>query len=270
MLEFLKPKPLELSNGKKVKQPFNIAIIIVPIFIFLLFYFGRLTNFSLTVLLRRGHQFFAIIRAMFPINFSYLSAVINPMIATISMSFLGTVFAAVLSIPLAYLSSSNMNQNKILLQAVRFVMGILRTLPVLIVALILTYIFGVGTFAGTLAIFVFTLSIITKMFYEQIEDVDMGPFEALESSGASRVKCFFAAVMPQLKGQYISNILYNFEMNVRNAAILGYVGAGGIGLLMNEKIGWREYDKLIVILIVLLIVVVIIESVSRVIRKKVS
>jgi phosphonate transport system permease protein len=76
--------------------------------------------------------------------------------------------------------------------------------------------------------------------------------------------------MPQILGQYISITLYNLEMNVRSAAILGYVGAGGLGLLLNEKLGWRQYDKVGLILFALLITVYAIESISRLIRKKLS
>lgn len=268
MLKFLKPKEILLSNGKKVQPPFNPAIIIIPVFIALVIISVNVTGFKFSTLIKRGYQFVYIIIMMFPPKWAYLKSVINPMIATVAMSLLGTFFAAVFAVPLAYLSASNMNRNKIILWIVRFIMSIFRTLPVLIIALILTYVFGYGTFAGMLAIFVFTLSIITKMFYEQIENVDMGPFEALESSGASRVQAFITAILPQVNGQLVSTILYNFEMNVRNAALLGYVGAGGIGLLMNEKIGYRQYDQLIVILVLLLAVVVCLETLSRQIRKR--
>jgi phosphonate transport system permease protein len=127
-----------------------------------------------------------------------------------------------------------------------------------------------GSFAGTVAIALFTWLIMTKMLYELIETVDMGPFEAVESSGAGRIKAFWVSILPQILGQFISLILYNFEMNVRTASILGYVGAGGIGLLLNEKLGWRQYDKVGTILLTLLVTVYAIETLSRAIRKKLS
>lgn len=96
----------------------------------------------------------------------------------------------------------------------------------------------------------------------------MGPFEAMEAVGATRVKAFVGSIMPQIMPSYLSICLYSLEINVRAAAILGYVGAGGIGLILNEKIGWREYDKVGMILVMLFITVVIIENVSKYIRER--
>lgn len=205
---------------------------------------------------------------MFPPKWGYLPKVWVPMFETIGMSVLGTFLAAVIGLPIAYFSTVNMNQNKVVRGILRFVMSIFRTIPVLMLALMLTYIFGVGTFTGMVSLFLFTTSIVAKMTYEQIELVDMGPFEAVISSGASRARGFVVAVIPQIAGFYISTILYNLEMNIRSAAILGYVGAGGIGILMNDRIGLRQYDELTVILILLLATVVVIEALSRTIRKR--
>jgi len=118
------------------------------------------------------------------------------------------------------------------------------------------------------AISIFTFGIVAKMIYEKIETVDMGPFEAAEAIGATRLKAFIVAIIPQILPSYLSNCLYCFEINVRYAAILGYVGAGGIGLVLNEKIGWREYDKVGMILLMLFVTVIIIEYISKHIRGK--
>lgn len=90
-------------------------------------------------------------------------------------------------------------------------MSILRTLPVLMLALILTYLFGIGTFTGMVSLSLFTTSIVAKMTYDQIELVDMGPFEAVLSSGASRGKAFVVSIIPQISGFYISSMLYNLK-----------------------------------------------------------
>ena len=96
----------------------------------------------------------------------------------------------------------------------------------------------------------------------------VGDFEAVEGSGATRVRAFVSAIIPQVLPSYISNGLFCFEGNVRYAAILGYVGAGGLGLILNEKLGWREYSSVGMILVMLFLTVFIIESVSRYCRKK--
>lgn len=137
-------------------------------------------------------------------------------------------------------------------------------------ALIATYIFGLGTFAGTIAILLFTFSYVGKQLYELIETVDMGSFEAMEALGLSRAKGVLVAVLPQVLPAYLSVCLYCFEGNVRYASILGYVGAGGLGLVLQEKIGWRQYESVGMILVVLFFTVVCIESLSHFIRTKLT
>ncbi|MGL4874482.1 MAG: PhnE/PtxC family ABC transporter permease, partial [Clostridium sp.] len=156
------------------------------------------------------------------------------------------------------------------LNVVRFFSSIIRTIPTLIIAIIATFIFDVGTFAGTVAITIFTFGIVAKMLYEKIETVDMGPFEAMEAVGATKLQAFIGAVLPQILPTYLSTCLYSFEINVRYAAILGYVGAGGIGIILNEKIGWREYPRVGMILIMLFITVISIEYLSKFIRARLS
>ncbi len=135
-------------------------------------------------------------------------------------------------------------------------------------ALIATFIFGLGTFAGTVAIFLFTLSYVGKLLYEQIENVEMGSFEAMESLGMNRLYAFRYAIFPEVLPNYLSTSLFCFEGNVRYAAILGYVGAGGIGLLLNEGLGWRDYAGVGMILLILILTVFIIERVSEYFRKR--
>lgn len=264
------PELLVLGNGKTVQPKRSVMVYILPILTIAVIYSANIIGFDIGVLIRRGAQFFVIVGRMIPPDWNYIPDVIGPLLETIMMSILGTMIGAFLSLPLAFLSSDNIIKNKAFLWTLRMIVSLFRTLPILIFAFILKYIFGIGTFAGTLAIALFTWLIMTKMLYEIIETVDMGPFEAIESSGASRVRAFTVSIIPQIIGQYISIALYNFEMNIRSAAILGYVGAGGIGLLLNEKLGWRQYDRVGLILFALLVTVYVIETISRYIRKRLS
>lgn len=262
------PKPLVLDNGKEVKRPFRSGLLASIIMLVLVGISMDVANFDIGLLIRRGDKFLVILRKMVPPNWDYLPKVWDPMFQTIGMSIFGTFLAGLFGLPLAYYSAVNMNDNRIMRTLFRFFMSIFRTVPVLMLALILTYIFGIGTFTGMMALFLFTTSILAKMTYEQIELVDMGPFEASLSAGTSRMKAFVVSIVPQISGFYISNLLYNLEMNIRSAAILGYVGAGGIGILMNDRISLRMYADLSVVLILLLVTVVIIETLSRAIRKR--
>lgn len=262
------PKPLILENGKEVKRPFRSGLFASIILVILISIAMDVTKFDMGVLFRRGDKFLVILKKMFPPNWDYLPKVWVPMFQTIGMSIFGTFLAGIFGLPLGYYSAVNMNDNKVMRTVFRFVMSIFRTIPVLMLALILTYIFGIGTFTGMMALFLFTTSILAKMTYEQIELTDMGPFEASLSSGTTRLQAFVVSIVPQISGFYISTLLYNLEMNIRSAAILGYVGAGGIGILMNDRISLRMYADLSVVLILLLVSVVAIESLSRTIRKR--
>ena len=99
-------------------------------------------------------------------------------------------------------------------------------------ALIATFIFGLGTMAGTVAIFLFTIAYVAKLLYEQIENANMDAYEAMDSMGLTTIQAFRYAIFPQIFPNYLSTSLFCFEGNVRYASILGYVGAGGIGLLL--------------------------------------
>ena len=134
------------------------------------------------------------------------------------------------------------------------------------IASICALVFGLGTFAGTVAIVIFTFGVVTKMLYESIETINMGPFEALESAGADKFRAFWSAVFPQV----LPTCLYSFEMNVRAASILGYVGAGGLGILIDERIGWRDYNGLGTVLLTLFVAVLLIENLSQFLRSKLS
>ena len=192
----------------------------------------------------------------------------GPLFDTIKMSLLGSFIGTVAAIPFAVLASTNIIKSRVVVSLSRLLFSLVRTLPTLVVALIATYVFGLGTLAGTTAIAVFTFAYMGKILYEEIETVDMGAFEAAEAMGASKPRAFVCAIVPQVLPSYISNTLFCFEGNVRYASILGYVGAGGLGLVLNERLGWRDYSGAGMILIMLFVTVFIIETISRYFRRK--
>lgn len=263
-------KTITLDNGKQVYKNYSIAPLIVILVLVAMYFAGEMTGFKLKTLLTRGDEFFVILGRMFPPNVKFIHKVIPPLLDTIKMSVLGTIIGAILSIPIALLAARNISHSIIVSSLMKFVLSFIRTMPTLVTALILTYVFGLGTFAGTLAIAIFTFSFVGKQLYEAVEASDLRPYEAMESLGASKVKSFLAAIVPQVLPTFLSVSLYTFEGNVRHAAILGYVGAGGIGILLNENIAWRDYENVGIILLCLLVTVAIIETLSRYLRKKLS
>jgi phosphonate transport system permease protein len=263
-----KPRVYTLPNGKSVSKKASRAPIYAALVLAMSVLSVKITGFDMAILTKRIGQFFVILGEMFPPEVTYMDNVWTPLFDTIKMSLIGSVLGALLSVPFAMLASTNVCPNKVIVSIIRVMFSLIRTLPTIVIALVATLMFGLGTLAGTVAIAVFSFGYIGKLTYEEIETVDMGAFEALEAMGATKTRAFISAIIPQVLPFFLSNCLFNFEGNVRYAAVLGYVGAGGIGLILNEKISWREYPNVGMILVALFVTVFIIESVSRYFRKK--
>ena len=229
-----------------------------------------LTKFDISILIKRGHQLAVILSQIFNPKWSYFPKVVNPLLDTIKMSVLGSVIGSLLALPFSIVASFNIVKNGVVVAIMRVLLNIVRTLPTLVIASISALMFGLGTFAGTVAISIFTFGIVSKMMYESIETVDMGAFEAMEALGSAKFRAFWSAVFPQILPTYLSHCLYSFEINIRAASILGYVGAGGLGILINDRVGFRDYEGLGMVLLTLFVVVLIIDNLSQYLRRKLS
>ena len=265
-----KPQTVTLSNGHSVQRRRSRAPLIVLFLVVIIWLSLKMTGFDLHVVITKFRKMVDLLEKIFQPDWTFFPKVISPLIDTIKMSILGTVIGCVLALPVAILSSSNINKSLPVVWLIRFILGLIRTLPTLIIALVCALIFSLGTFSGTIAIAVFTFGIVAKMLFESIEKIDMGPFEAMEALGANKFQAFWSACVPQILPVYLSHCLYCFEMNVRASAILGYVGAGGLGITINERIGWRDYNSLGTVLLSLFVVVVVIDFFSEYLRKKLS
>ena len=273
----IKPRTITLPNGHTVQKPVSRTPFIAVIVLAVIIISAKVTGFDFAIIINRGYQLGYILGRIFHPNWSYFGGdaantakLFNALFDTIKMSIMGSFIGATLALPIAVLSSTNINKNGVVVWALRILLMIIRTLPTLIIAKFAALIFGLGTFAGTVAIVVFTFGVVAKMMYESIETIDMGAFEATESFGANKFQSFWSACIPQILPTYLSYCLYSLEMNIRAAAILGYVGAGGLGILINEFIGWRDYESLGAVLLALFVVVLIIENTSQYLRKKLS
>lgn len=264
------PRTFTLANGHSVTKRASRTPVIFAFAFMLIFLSLRLTQFNMPILVKRGNQFFVVLAQIFQPDFSYSKYVWEPLFNTIQMSIMGSFTGSVLALPFSMICSSNINTNKIVLNICRLLLSIMRTLPTLVLALIATLIFNLGTFAGTVAIAIFNFSMVGKMMYEYIETLDMGAYEAMEALGATRTRAFISAMMPQVMPIYLSTCLYSVETTVRNASVLGYVGAGGIGLVLSERLSLREYHHVGTIIFMLLGTVFVIEAISRYCRSKLS
>ena len=268
--KIFKPQIITLPNGhatmrRRSRVPLILLLLLVAIYLSL-----RMTGFDLKLIITRFDKLLDLFVKLFHPKWDFFSKVVGPLVDTVKMSILGTVIGCLLALPIAVLASTNICKSTAIVSVLRFILALIRTLPTLVIALVCALVFGLGTFAGTLAISIFTFGIVAKMLYESIETIDMGPFEAMEALGANKFQAFWSACVPQILPVYLSHSLYCFEMNVRASAILGYVGAGGLGITINERIGWRDYNGLGMVLLSLFVVVVAIEFFSEYLRKKLS
>jgi phosphonate transport system permease protein len=186
---------------------------------------------------------------------------------TLAISIAGTFASAILSIPIALIASQNIVGDRVS-KLGKVIVTAVRTFPELILALIFISVVGPGAPAGILAIGIHSIGMLAKLFSEAIESMDMGVKEGLDSCGATPMESLFRAMLPEVSPEFMSYTLYRFEINMRAAATLGLVGAGGIGAPLIFAIRSRVWPRVGIILIVLVIVVTIIDLVSGRMRKR--
>ena len=216
-----------MNRMKAVRRITALIMLALIIFCF------AVTGFDMGVIIRRGNQAVLFIKRMFPPDTAYCGKIIEPLIKTVQMSVAGTFIGAVLGLFTAFLYADNIIKKPYVRIVVRVIVQCVRTIPVLILALVATFIWGLGAAAGTIAIAVSTWAVMSRIGGEDIEGLSMKPYEAVAATGAGRFKAFSRTVLIELLPGYLNNSLYVLEANIRHAAILGYVGAGGIGLLLN-------------------------------------
>lgn len=187
---------------------------------------------------------------------------------SVAMAFLGTVIAAIIALPLGFLGARNIVLNAAAHFSVRRFYDGFRGIDQLIWALAFVRAFGLGPLAGLMAIIAAEIFVLAKLLAEAVENTDKAPAEAIIAAGGSRLLAIRFGVMPQILPIYLAQILYAFESNTRSAAILGVVGAGGIGLQIAERIKVRYWDEVCFIIILILITVALIDRISAMIRQR--
>lgn len=203
-----------------------------------------------------------------PAHNGWLGEFLYAVLETLSMAFLGTLIATIVSIPLGFVGAKNIIPNVAFHFSFRRIFDWIRGIDVLIWALIFVNVVGLGPFAGIMAIAVSDIGTLSKLFAEAVENIDEKQVEGVHSSGGNLIQTIRFAVFPQIFPVIMSNALYFFESNVRSATILGVVGAGGIGLQLSDRIRVNNWDEAAFIIILILIAVSIIDTISKEIRSR--
>ncbi|MBT7768668.1 MAG: phosphonate ABC transporter, permease protein PhnE, partial [Rhodospirillales bacterium] len=190
-----------------------------------------------------------VIYRMMPPDFTNLGELLRAMLETIEIAFLGTLLAIVLSIPIGLFSARNMAPNYLVYAMCRTITIFFRAVPEFIMAMILVIAIGFGAMPGIIALGFHTMGFLAKFYAEAIEQVRVGPMDALSSMGASRSQIQAFAVVPQIMPSFIGNNLYILDRNIRMATMLGIVGAGGIGYELQSSFRMFEYQRVSAIII---------------------
>jgi len=199
----------------------------------------------------------------------YWTDAIGLMLESLQIAWIGTVIGAIFSFPIGFLAASNIAPRGVVI-VTRQILNIIRAVPELVLAIaIMLPIFGLGPLAGALAIGVGSIGTLGKLTSEAIEAVPTGPGEATRSSGAQTLQTLRWAITPQILPEVIAFWLYRFEINIRASAILGILGAGGVGSLLAQVFERRDWERIGITLTVIVVVTVIVDQISGAVRHRV-
>ncbi|ORI16291.1 phosphonate ABC transporter, permease protein PhnE [Rhodococcus sp. 1168] len=229
------------------------------------------TDVSATALISGWQGIASFLGSAFPPDFSWTTVVqpgIEACLVTLAIGLVGTTFSIPFSVLFAVLGSRSTNRNPFVYQAARAVMSFLRAVPDIVFALIFVTAVGLGPFAGVLAIILHNTGVMAKLWSEAMEEIDQGPIDALRVAGASSTQVAAHVVLPTVVPQFVGLLLYRLDVNVRSSLVLGLVGAGGIGFLINQSISLFRFDEMMTYILMVLVLVVAVDLLSGAVRKR--
>jgi phosphonate transport system permease protein len=207
------------------------------------------------------------VRRMVPPDLRVLPAAVAGAVTTVEIALLGTAIAALLALPLGFLSARNVAAPPIF-HAVRVALNFLRSVDTLVYALVFVAAVGLGPFPGVLAVIAYTTTSLAKLYSEAIEGIERGPVDAITATGATRLQILRFGVLPQVLPLFLSYVLYRLETNIRAATVLGFVGAGGIGFYLQTYLRLIDYRAASTVLLVTVAMVMAVDFVSSRLRQR--
>jgi phosphonate transport system permease protein len=204
---------------------------------------------------------------MIPPDFTRWRSWLRPLLDTLAMSIAGTALAVVLSLPLAILAAPNTTPHPVLMHATRTLLSFLRSVPEIIMGIIFVAAVGFGALPGVLALALHSVGMVGKFYAEAIEHVDPRPLEAARAAGATPGQVIQKAVLPQVLPQLADVTIYRWEYHFRASAVLGIVGAGGIGFELIAALRLIKYDQVSAILLTILACVIVVDALGAWLRR---
>jgi phosphonate transport system permease protein len=207
------------------------------------------------------------LRRMLPPDPRVLLPALQGALTTVEIALLGTAVAAVLALPLGFLSARNVAPPA-LFHPARLVLNFFRSVDTLVYALVFVAAVGLGPFPGVLAVVAYTTTSLAKLYSEAIEGIERGPVDAIVATGATRLQVLRFGVLPQVLPLLLSYVLYRLETNIRAATVLGFVGAGGIGFYLQTYLRMIEYPAASTVLLVTVAMVMAVDAASSKLRAR--
>ena len=231
------------------------------------------TKFDLPKLLSSGPQVMAFFAQMIPTAEHPWTTQILPeigkrLLETLRIAVAATICGAALALPFPMVGARTMAAGKVVYAFGRGYLNLVRTIPDLVLATLIAVAFGYNAFSGFMALLLFSFGVVAKLLCDTAETIDPGPMEAIASVGGTRLQRALYGVFPQIAPDFAAYTLYAFEINVRSAAVLGLVGAGGIGTILQKYTAFGNYNKLGLIVAIIFALVIAIDTVSTVLRRK--
>ena len=194
--------------------------------------------------------------------------VLGPLVETFQIAIVATIIGCGLALPISFAMSRLTTPNRVVYYASKAVMNVVRAVPDLFWAKLLVTAIGIGAFAGSWALSVFSLAVMVKLFSETIDAADDRPLEAARAAGGRHAPAVTTGVLPTVFPAYVAYALYVFELNIRASLVLGLVGAGGVGRVVETQRQFFRFDRILGMLLIIFAVVVAIEQISVAIRKR--
>jgi phosphonate transport system permease protein len=210
------------------------------------------------------------IGALLQPDYWFTGQTLSALAETFEMAVIATAVGALISLPLSFAASRATNPHRRTRAAVRFALNVIRSVPDLLYAGVLVSVVGTGALSGVLALVLFDLGIIVKLVSEALDATDLGPQEAALAAGGTWIRANRAAVLPQALPAFAAQTLYTFELNIRASTVIGLVGAGGLGVLIDQVRTFYHYHELSLIILEILVVVAVIELLSSTLRRRLA
>jgi phosphonate transport system permease protein len=225
-----------------------------------------MSEFDLRTLVSSGERFGEFFSRLVPPDWSVTSLVINSAVETLMIALAGTALAVFASLPLGFLAASNVSPPWVC-QPIKLILGIVRSIPLIVVAMLFVSAVGLGPFPGMLAIAFHSVGMLAKFYAEEFETAEPGILQAISGTGATWGQTLRYGLLPQAIPQVVAFTVYRLEMNFRDAAVLGLVGAGGIGYYIQLYVRGFQYEKVAVLLVVIIGMVLALDNLTFWIRR---